>query len=229
MGNEILYCCQCHNQIRTSDFDRGIAFRIEDKGCCAACAPIMLANLPPEERIRFFKKLPALQAAKLDRPDLRTASPRSPSVRSPRSRTAAPVPNKIRWILGGAAGSTVLVTVAVLALWPSPEPPATPPLTKGGRGSPGSELPLSPEESKAQEKAELERKHQAELELEKARISKAAQLLNEALEFRKKNPTDQRAITRPRRERRRSGFGRPCPPRRMPLPEPILGAQERQA
>ncbi|HLY08840.1 MAG TPA: hypothetical protein VKW04_05960, partial [Planctomycetota bacterium] len=48
MGQAILYCYRCSTQLRESHFERGNAFRIDTRACCAECAPEAVRTLPPD-------------------------------------------------------------------------------------------------------------------------------------------------------------------------------------
>jgi hypothetical protein len=59
MGNEITYCDVCREQIRTSDFDSGRAFRLEAKNFCLKCGPEVLRSLPKDRVKDLFRTLSA--------------------------------------------------------------------------------------------------------------------------------------------------------------------------
>jgi hypothetical protein len=46
MGQAILYCCRCQTQLRSQDFEKGKAFRLDDKVCCLNCTPEVMKSLP---------------------------------------------------------------------------------------------------------------------------------------------------------------------------------------
>jgi hypothetical protein len=49
MGQEIAYCADCGSRLRSADFEKGGAFRIELQSFCKACAPAAVKSLPPEK------------------------------------------------------------------------------------------------------------------------------------------------------------------------------------
>lgn len=63
MGQEIVYCFKCQNRLKGEDFDKGSAFRIGDKTCCATCAVGLLTSLPPEEQQSILAKVMTSQSA----------------------------------------------------------------------------------------------------------------------------------------------------------------------
>lgn len=48
MGQAILYCCQCQKQLRSHDFEKSAAFRLENRACCRSCVPQILPTLSAE-------------------------------------------------------------------------------------------------------------------------------------------------------------------------------------
>jgi len=112
MGKAITYCNRCQNQIREADFDRGSAFRIEDRAYCQACSGEALKSLPPEKVGALLKEI-ASRGRKA------AAAPPPPTP------TAPPAPPKppVLLIAGGVAGVLVVVAVLIFALSGSKEPP----------------------------------------------------------------------------------------------------------
>jgi hypothetical protein len=49
MGQEIAYCAHCGCQLRSADFDKGGAFRVDLLCYCKKCAPDAVKSLPPEK------------------------------------------------------------------------------------------------------------------------------------------------------------------------------------
>jgi len=47
MGKAITYCNTCQTQIREADFERGTAFRIEDRAYCQKCSGEALKSKAP--------------------------------------------------------------------------------------------------------------------------------------------------------------------------------------
>lgn len=50
MGHGILYCATCHSQLRDTDFDKGLAYRLEGQSFCEGCARTLIHTLP-EDRV----------------------------------------------------------------------------------------------------------------------------------------------------------------------------------
>jgi hypothetical protein len=50
MGHGILYCATCHSQLRDTDFDKGLAYRLEGQSFCEGCARNLIHTLP-EDRV----------------------------------------------------------------------------------------------------------------------------------------------------------------------------------
>jgi hypothetical protein len=57
MGQEIVYCFKCQTRLKGEEFEKGSAFRIGDKTCCATCAVGLLTSLPPEEQQSILSKV----------------------------------------------------------------------------------------------------------------------------------------------------------------------------
>jgi len=50
MGHGILYCATCQEQLRDSDFDKELAYRLEGQSFCEKCARDLIHTLP-EDRV----------------------------------------------------------------------------------------------------------------------------------------------------------------------------------
>jgi hypothetical protein len=50
MGHGILYCATCQEQLRDTDFDKELAYRLEGQSFCEKCARELIHTLP-EDRI----------------------------------------------------------------------------------------------------------------------------------------------------------------------------------
>jgi len=50
MGHGILYCATCNSQLRDTDFDKGLAYRLEGQSFCEGCARNLIHTLP-EDRV----------------------------------------------------------------------------------------------------------------------------------------------------------------------------------
>src|SRR5258706_12017255 len=64
MGQEIVYCCRCQTQLRSRDFEKGTALRLESRACCASCAPEVLKSLPPETARALLQQAVAARSSK---------------------------------------------------------------------------------------------------------------------------------------------------------------------
>jgi len=120
MGHEIVYCALCARMLRTVDFEKGEAFRFEERSFCAECAP-------PEAR----RGSPA--------PVPKAPSPRAQdSSRHKAVRAPEPAPSRPPWKLlaGGGLGLGAAAVLAILMVGTSrsgppdagrlPPEPATP-------------------------------------------------------------------------------------------------------
>jgi hypothetical protein len=63
MGQEVVYCFKCGTRLKGADFDKGSAFKIGDKTCCATCAVGLLTSLPSEEQEQILKKVMSSESA----------------------------------------------------------------------------------------------------------------------------------------------------------------------
>ena len=123
VGNEIFYCSVCRGQIRTSDFDSGKAFQLENRHFCLTCGPEMLRTLPQDKVKDIFKSIttPSKSA-----PAVHDGPARPPSssrgMRVARPSTAWKIP------AAAAAGVAVLVVLWLLLQSPSAPDPAPTPL-----------------------------------------------------------------------------------------------------
>lgn len=50
MGREIVYCWKCSQRLQTEDFDRGVAYRYQDKYSCSECVYDLVGDLSAEEQ-----------------------------------------------------------------------------------------------------------------------------------------------------------------------------------
>lgn len=113
MGQEVVYCFKCGTRLKGSEFEKGSAFKIGDKTCCATCAVGLLTSLPPEEQQSILNKVMSAENAGTKRlvvqgefvapeaePVSPTATPRpTPSPRSATdaiSKTKLATPKTIR-------------------------------------------------------------------------------------------------------------------------------------
>jgi hypothetical protein len=121
MGREILYCSSCQSQLREADFGKGLAFRISNRACCAACAPELVRHLPANEMQELLKQMAG--AGKAPPPSSRAISP----VKTPRAPVKPAARKSSAPLLLAGAGAAVLVVVLILAVRGKPPPPSPPP------------------------------------------------------------------------------------------------------
>jgi formylglycine-generating enzyme required for sulfatase activity len=94
MGQEIAYCAQCGRQLRSADFDKGGAFRVDLQSYCKTCAPDAVKSLPPEKIQALLKQGRPAKEPPLPKP------------------AADPTPRPIR-VTRGPSSSIALGVVAV--------------------------------------------------------------------------------------------------------------------
>ncbi|RPH49361.1 MAG: hypothetical protein EHM91_03165, partial [Planctomycetota bacterium] len=119
MGQEISYCLNCQNQLRSIDFEKGKAYKLLGlEAVCADCAPEALKTLPPE-------KLQALQRAMgappptpprrgTERMPLATSTPKRGTERVPMATGSSS--RRIPAVEDGRNLRSVLLFVAFLAV-----------------------------------------------------------------------------------------------------------------
>src|SRR5262245_35019995 len=102
MGHEIVYCSGCQSQLRTPDFEKGAAFRIEGRSYCKKCAP--------EDRAADLRR--TVDAGH----DVPAAGPgpRIPPASTRRMPLARPQGKNAVAVFGGAA--VLLIAVVALAV-----------------------------------------------------------------------------------------------------------------
>lgn len=99
MGQEIFYCSGCQTQLRSSDFEKGKAYKLLGlDAICAKCAPEALKTLPPE-------KLAALQKAMAGSGPPASSTPKSGTGRVPLA-TSTPKSGTGRVPLAASPSST---------------------------------------------------------------------------------------------------------------------------
>jgi hypothetical protein len=63
MGREIMYCWKCSQRLQTDDFEKGVAYRYQDKFSCSECVYDLVADLSAEEQEAVLHpKKPAARA-----------------------------------------------------------------------------------------------------------------------------------------------------------------------
>lgn len=118
MGNEITYCDVCREQIRTSDFDSGRAFRLDSRNFCLKCGPEALRTLPKDRVKDLFRTLSA------------PPPPAAPGRSSPPASTRKIIVQKAStssWVLPAVLATAGVAAAIGWALWPiQPEPVPAP-------------------------------------------------------------------------------------------------------
>lgn len=113
MGQEIFYCCQCQGQIRSADFTKGGALKLEDRACCMKCGPSLLATLTPQEQEQIFREAAKLKATTPGPGTSRAIMPLPsvPVVRPSPARTEG-----IPVVVWGGMGALILLVVGGIFL-----------------------------------------------------------------------------------------------------------------
>jgi hypothetical protein len=122
MGHEIYYCSVCREQIRSSDFDSGKAFQLENRRFCLKCGPEVLRTLPKDKVKDIFRTIagPAKPTP--------VETPEAPPPRSAPSRNAAPQRPIKSWVIPAAVAGVLVGIVGFGLLLRSPEAPEPAPL-----------------------------------------------------------------------------------------------------
>ena len=122
MGQEILYCFKCQTRLLGSDFDKGLAFRVNSQAACPQCVRELLSHLPdPDAELERLKKaqvpksaglsssstkMSAVQLSSTSRIPAQPARPPSPETPKPPSR--APL------VIAGLVGGVVVILILVV-------------------------------------------------------------------------------------------------------------------
>lgn len=83
MGQEIIYCSRCQEQLRSADFEKDKAFRVDGTACCSKCFPELLKSLAPDKLKLLAKHLESQDVS---------SKPRSHG--TPAARIQVPAPSK---------------------------------------------------------------------------------------------------------------------------------------
>src|SRR5258705_7470390 len=102
MGQAIVYCTRCNAQLRSTDFEKGSAVKIEHKTFCRKCLPDGVTP-PPAEK-----------------PRKRSNATTSISIQPPKP-PEPPKPARI-WVTGVAA----VIIVVIIAILMNSKPPPVP-------------------------------------------------------------------------------------------------------
>src|SRR6185436_1295723 len=123
MGQEILYCFKCQTRLLGSDFDKGLAFRVDSQAACPNCVRELLAHLPdPDAELERLKRAqvpkPPGSGSTTKMPALRMDSTSRNLVAPPRSAAPEPPPaqkSQMPMIVGGVVGVTALLILLAFA------------------------------------------------------------------------------------------------------------------
>lgn len=125
MGHEILYCAGCQTQLRSADFEKAKAFRIDSHAYCKKCVP--------EDRLNSVPESPPPAASSKERGNtsrIPLASVRRSPLEGDPAGGSPPIPR------GAALGIAAVVGVGVVALFL---------LSRGGTPPPAAEGPRAGE------------------------------------------------------------------------------------
>jgi len=109
MGQEILYCAKCHNQLRSVQFEKRAALRFEGRAWCLECAEASISSLAPDAAARLAHDIDLLKNPPASKPASVGSSVRIPGVPS----TAESSP-KVRIVVVAAVGLTVAVVLGLV-------------------------------------------------------------------------------------------------------------------
>ncbi len=118
MGQEISYCLNCQNQLRSLDFEKGKAFKLLGlEAVCSSCAPEALKTLPPEKVQALMKAMgaPPTSTPKrgTERVPMATPTPKRGTERVP---LATPSSTRRMPTVEDQRNRSVLIFIVVLAL-----------------------------------------------------------------------------------------------------------------
>jgi hypothetical protein len=128
MGQEILYCSKCQIQLRTLDFEKEKAYRINGIVSCFKCAREVIHSLPPETIKRLIAEIATKEEAAEKKNSstsriLRVAELKPPRPHTARTLAASPP----RGLTGGLVAAVVVgagVLLAALLLMTSGSEPS---------------------------------------------------------------------------------------------------------
>ena len=119
MGQEISYCLNCQNRLRSIDFEKGKAYKLLGlEAVCADCAPEALKTLPPEKLQALQKSMggppPTTPRRGTERMPLATPTPKRGTERVPMATGSSS--RRIPAVEDGRNRRSVLLFVAFLAV-----------------------------------------------------------------------------------------------------------------
>jgi hypothetical protein len=83
VGQEIFYCTVCQSQLRSSDFDKGKAYKLDLDAVCTACAPAALKTFPAHKLEQLQKAMAAGTSKSSSSSALPASTPRTGTGRVP--------------------------------------------------------------------------------------------------------------------------------------------------
>src|SRR6185436_20793700 len=118
MGQEILYCFKCQTRLLGSDFDKGLAFRVNSQAACPQCVRELLAHLPdPDAELERLKKAQVPKAAGLTSSSTKmsavqlSSTSRIPAQPRPVTPEAPKPPSRGPLAIAGLVGGVVVVLI----------------------------------------------------------------------------------------------------------------------
>ncbi|HVE41917.1 MAG TPA: hypothetical protein VNM14_18630 [Planctomycetota bacterium] len=106
MGQEIVHCSVCGNRLRSSDFEKGDALRIDHTAYCRTCAPAGRSPDPLPPLAESTRKIPVGSATRIP-----IATPRRPT-----EAVSTGTPPILIW---GGGGLVLAIAIAVMVLMTS--------------------------------------------------------------------------------------------------------------
>ncbi len=111
VGQEIFYCSVCQSQLRSSDFDKGKAYKLDLDAVCVACAPAALKTFPAHKLEQLQKAMAAGTSKSSSSSALPASTPRTGTGRVPLA-TSTPKSGTGRVPLASSPTSTRRVNTA---------------------------------------------------------------------------------------------------------------------
>lgn len=133
MGQEILYCFKCQTRLLGSDFDKGLAFRVNSQAACPQCVRELLAHLPdPDAELERLKKAQVPKSAGLTSSSTKMSAvrldstgriamppPRPAPAEAPKSPSRGPL------VIAGLIGGVIVILILAVLFSGSKERPQT--------------------------------------------------------------------------------------------------------
>ncbi|HVR85147.1 MAG TPA: hypothetical protein VMU54_12600 [Planctomycetota bacterium] len=195
MGNEILYCSHCRSQLRSADFEKRKAFKLEGQVLCKDCCTMLHGN-PPGESIEVPEE-PTSPPKGRSSGGSRSTTRRIPTVApSPvvQNRSAAAENSSHGWVIGACVGLALIALLGVASLGGNSSHPVrstlSPPEPTGRSPQPDRPQSASAPPSPQIPREELLRKDGPELAPALKREAAALISLRKAIEFDEKSSSE---------------------------------------